>query len=79
MEMDRRLEMGEDEFTDILRTPEPERHLSEPASPQLFNLDEDPAESQDLSERCPDRARRMLRELETWFEQVEVERRSIKE
>lgn len=36
-------------------------------------------ESDDLAEAQPDRTRRMLRELETWFEQVDAERRAIPE
>ena len=36
-------------------------------------------ESDDLAEAQPDRTRRMLRKLETWFEEVDAERRAIPE
>jgi hypothetical protein len=50
-----------------------------PAPSQLYNLREDPNEIVDLAARHPDRAHRMLCELETWFEDVEAERRRFAE
>ncbi|MEM9480218.1 MAG: arylsulfatase, partial [Verrucomicrobiota bacterium] len=41
---------------------------------RLFNLAEDPAESEDLREDHPDRAASMERELQRWTEDVESER-----
>ena len=79
MAMDRELEMNPENFVDILRDPEPERKLSEPSPPELYNIAEDPAEEHNLAEVHPERTRRMLRDLETWFEEVEAERRSITE
>ncbi|MBI1336415.1 MAG: sulfatase-like hydrolase/transferase [Phycisphaera sp.] len=49
----------------------------DPDPPLLFNLANDPLETCDLSACYPDIARRMLRELENWFEDVERDRRSI--
>ncbi|MEW6358741.1 MAG: sulfatase-like hydrolase/transferase [Planctomycetota bacterium] len=60
-----------------IRGPFPSREVPEPPTPQLFNIAEDPEERHDLAAREPDRARRMLRELETWFEEVEAERAAI--
>ncbi len=79
MAMDRRLEVGEKSFVDILRTPFPEPRLSPPSPPQLYNLVDDPGETNDLADTYPERTANMLRELETWFEQVETERRGIRE
>jgi arylsulfatase A len=63
----------------IVRDPFPPRELPEPPEPELFNVAEDPLERTNLAAKHPDRARRMLRELETWFEEVEAERRSIRD
>jgi len=45
----------------------------------LYNIDRDPLERHDLAEAQPARTARMLRQLETWFESVEAERRSIRD
>ena len=45
--------------------------------PQLFNLADDPEEQFDVADRHPELTRRLLTELETWFESVEAERRAI--
>lgn len=75
--MDEALKYEPERFNDICRDPEPERQVPPPPPPQLFNIDLDPLEQQDLAEQEPERVARMLRELETWFEEVEAERRSI--
>jgi arylsulfatase A-like enzyme len=73
---DRALKYRPETITNIAHTPEPARDLPAPPPPQLFNLRDDPLDEHDLAEREPERTRRMLRELETWFEQVETERRA---
>jgi arylsulfatase A-like enzyme len=66
-----------EEVADICRDPLPERDLSPPGSPVLYNLDEDPGEKIDLADRCPERTASMQRQLDQWFAQVEADRRSI--
>ena len=52
--------------------------LDEPAqTPLLFNLSSDPLEKNNLAENHPDRVRTMMRDLETWFADVERDRRTI--
>ena len=41
------------------------------------NIDNDPLEQHDLAAQNPDIALRLLRNLETWFEEVESERQSL--
>lgn len=79
LEVDRRLKYDPQSITDISREPEPVRDVPPPPPPLLFNLDVDPYEEQDLAEEEPERVRRMLRDLETWFNTVEAERRNIPE
>jgi arylsulfatase A-like enzyme len=61
----------------VIQEPDPPREVPPPSPPQLFNIAEDPLEQEDLAEKYPDRARKMLGELETWFEEVEAERATI--
>jgi len=55
----------------------PPRELSNPPPPELYNIADDPDEREDLAAAEPERVARMLRELETWFEEVEAERATI--
>lgn len=50
-----------------------------PDPPLLFNLASDPLETTDLSDKHPEKVNRMSRELENWFEDVEKDRRTIKD
>lgn len=54
--------------------PVPRLKEFEPEPVELYNLAEDPGEERDLASAHPDRSRRMLGRLETWFESVEAER-----
>lgn len=51
----------------------------EPEPPLLFNLAADPLETTDLAAEHPETVNRMSRELENWFEDVEEDRRTIKD
>ena len=77
--MDRYYETHPGEFKDILRGPEPERTLGVASPPELYNLADDHAEQHNVAEQFPDITHRMLRELDTWFEEVEQERQSTGE
>ena len=46
-------------------------------APELFNLANDPGEQFNVADQHPEITRRLLIELETWFESVEAERRTI--
>jgi len=61
----------------VLGEGDPPREIPDPPPAELYNLADDPGETTDLAATEPDRAARMLRELETWFEEVEAERRTI--
>jgi len=77
--MDRELKYEQAKHSEITRTPEPDREIPPPPPPQLYNLAHDPLETRDLAAQDPGRTTRMLRALETWFEEVEAERRSIED
>ncbi len=79
VELDHRLKYEPESVDGITREPEPERSIPPPHPPQLFNLDDDPYEQDDLADAQPDRVRKMQHELEKWFDEVETERRSIGE
>ena len=61
--------------TELLPVP----NIKYPAAekPQLYNLADDPGEQFDVADRHPELTRRLLADLETWFESVEAERRTI--
>ena len=77
--MDQAIKRNPEGFTDICRDPEPEREVPPPPSPELYNIQDDPLEQNDLAASEPERTAKMLRELENWFESVEADRRSIKD
>ena len=75
--VDRGLKYEPHRHPSISETPEPVREI--PALPrvELYNLALDPQETENLVERFPERAAGLLRALETWFDEVEAERRAI--
>jgi hypothetical protein len=70
---------GPEYFIDngIFRRPYPEREVGPPPPPELYNVAQDPLERENLADKYPDQTRKMLSELETWFEEVEAERATI--
>jgi arylsulfatase A len=61
----------------VIEEPDPPREVPPPPPAQLYNIAEDPLEREDLAEKHPDKVRKMLTELENWFEEVEAERATI--
>lgn len=61
----------------LLREPEPPRTIPAPPVPELYNIASDPLELSNLASEQPEIAHRLLGQLETWFEEVEAERRAI--
>ncbi len=61
-------------FTAICRDPEPPREIPPPPPPQLFNIGQDPLEQHNLATTEAERTAKMLTALESWFEEIEVER-----
>ncbi|MCI0872157.1 MAG: hypothetical protein J4O07_10115, partial [Chloroflexi bacterium] len=64
-------------FSEIFDWPEPQKVIPDPPPPELYDLSIDPGETDDVAAGNPAIASRMLVELETWFEEVESERRLI--
>jgi arylsulfatase A-like enzyme len=61
----------------LLKDPEPARIIPFPPEPELYNIANDPLELYNMAQEQPEVARRLLCQLETWFEEVEAERRAI--
>jgi arylsulfatase A len=74
---DRRSKYHPEEFEEIVREEMPCVEVTDPPAPQLFDLQADPGEQNDLADAEPERTVKMTRELETWFERVEADRASI--
>ena len=64
-------------FSQVFDWPEPEQTVPKAPKPELYNIDNDPLEQHDLAAQNPDIALMLLRNLETWFEEVESERQSL--
>ena len=77
VELDIEYKYHRENVTGIASWPEPVRVRPQVPPPELYNLAEDPGETTDLSSAEPARASAMLTRLETWFDDVEGERRSI--
>ena len=75
--MDRGLKYHPEEYDDIVREPDPPREVPPPPPAQLYNIAKDPMEQRDLASQERARVVKMLGELESWFEEVEADRRSI--
>ena len=76
--IDRRLNLRlPDRITDVDESPLPRYDISDPPTPLLFDVADDPFEQRDLAETHPDRVARMSLELESWFESVEAERTAL--
>jgi arylsulfatase A len=71
---DVQLKYSPDAPTGITETPAPERTLSPPPPPQLFDLRSDPFELDDLAGIHPSRTSAMAAALGAWFEDVEEDR-----
>lgn len=74
---DRIIKYEPDRLPCIITEPPPKVELPAPPPPQLYNIERDPLEKDDVAGKHPPRASKMLRELESWFETVEAERRTI--
>ena len=61
-------------ITRLMDNPDPQRIIPDPPAPELYNIASDPLEQNNLMGAHPGRALRMLRELESWFEEVDAER-----
>jgi hypothetical protein len=48
-----------------------------PPEPELYHIASDPLETRNVAAEHPDTVHRLLTGLETWFEDVEADRRSI--
>jgi hypothetical protein len=60
--------------TGIPDWPEPARIVPAAAPPELYDIAADRGEQINVAAQHPERVRRMLAELESWFEDVESER-----
>ena len=56
---------------------EPSRSIPDPPPAELYDLINDPQETTNLASAKPKRTAKLLAELESWFAEVDIERRSI--
>ena len=68
VEVDIQYKYHPDEVTELMSEPDPELIIPPPAELELYNIDDDPLEQNNMASSEPERASRMLGALETWFE-----------
>ena len=61
----------------IFSEPFPAREIPPPPPAELYNIAKDPEERRNLAESEPQRAKKLLIDLENWFEKIEFERATI--
>lgn len=76
LELDRRVKYEPDISVDVRQYSELARVIPDPPPPMLFNLDEDPYETNNVAEQYPHVVDTMMRDLDCWFDEVERERLS---
>jgi arylsulfatase A-like enzyme len=75
-----RVSMYEPEYfvdNGIIGGPDPAREVPPPPPAELYNIAADPLERENLAPMHQERTRRMVQQLETWFEEVEADRATI--
>lgn len=77
VEMDIKYKYHPDEVKTLMSDPDPEVVVPPPAELELYQIDDDPLEQNNLAAVEPERAGRMLAAMEQWFETVEAERKRI--
>ena len=77
VELDIKYKYHPEEVTQLMNEPAPELITSPPGEIELFNIEDDPQEKVNLATSEPERANRMLGEIQAWFEEVEQERQRI--
>ena len=59
--------------TQLMTTRDPVYVWPTPPSPELFNIKEDPLESENLILKYPDKARKLANDIENWFDEMDRE------
>lgn len=76
LEMDIRYKYEPDRVA-LMRDPIPERVIPDATPVELYNIEADPQEQNNVVNDYPKRVWDMSRALETWFEDVETERLTL--
>ena len=77
--IDEAIKAHPERFPHVINKPVPDYGDLTPLDPQLFDLRVDPGERIDISAQHPGLVRSMSARLASWYEEVEMERRSITE
>ena len=77
--LDARMKLVDGYPTELTPYDDSFRNIPPPRPAQLYNLEDDPLERNDLAASRPDLAARLTADFERWFAEVETERRTIKD
>jgi len=77
VEMDIKYKYHPEEVTELMNDPDPELIIPPPAEVELYHIEDDPLEKNNLAALEPERAGHMVDAMDAWFEEVEAERARI--
>jgi arylsulfatase A-like enzyme len=78
VEMDIKYKYHPEEITGLMDDADPTLIIPPPAEVELYNIENDPLEKNNLAAADPERVGRMVNALDNWFAEVEAERARIR-
>jgi arylsulfatase A len=75
--LDKEMKRVEGHPTEVVKFDDTWRVIPTPRPAELYNLEDDPLERNNLSEKYPDLVKQLTSDFEKWFNEVEEERRKI--
>ncbi|MCL2831888.1 MAG: arylsulfatase [Treponema sp.] len=75
--LDRKMKQVEGYPAELVPYDESFRKIPDPFPAELYNMEDDPLERNNLAGKYPDLVKQLTVDFESWFEEVEAERRSI--
>jgi hypothetical protein len=75
--LDREMKQVEDYPTEIIPFDDSWRIIPQPHPAELYNMEDDPLERNNLAGKYPQLVKQLTADFESWFNEVESERRTI--
>ena len=76
-DLDRKMKQVEGYPAEVVQFDDSYRVIPPPLPAELYNMEDDPLERNNLADKYPDLVKQLTADFESWFEEVEAERRTI--